>query len=259
MSTDDVKWPEWLASNTICFSVDEEWAAGAVLDDVRTLFDSSGITATFFVAQERVHVPGHERGIHPNFRRDGDSYRLLDNAGSKSDGEILSHIVKRTMSFAPEAKGVRSHSLHYDSTLLPVYERFGIEYDSSYRMPLVTTLRPFWIQNNVLEIPTFYADYFDIVAGATGFDARRLKLDQPGLKVFDFHPNLIYLNAKDEETYRSTKSYYRDPDRLLASRYRGRGVRTLLLEILEIITTRKIPTMTLGTVNQLWRSVPRVY
>ena len=64
-------WPENLGRNTVCFSVDVEWAAEAVVEDLCRLFREHGIAATFFVTHAGVLAPGHERGLHPNFRRDG--------------------------------------------------------------------------------------------------------------------------------------------------------------------------------------------
>ena len=176
-----------------------EWAAGEVLADLRGLFDQFGVRATFFVTHAGVETPGHERGLHPNFRRNGDTYRLLcERSGGGTmlgDDEVYEHIMQTTLAFAPEAKGLRTHSLYYDFTLLPLYNRLGLEYDCSYQMPFVAELRPFWKQHEILEIPTFYADHLDIMTGATGFGVAALGLDRPGLKVFDFHPNIVFLNA----------------------------------------------------------------
>jgi hypothetical protein len=260
MRTDDLRWPASLDPNTVCFSVDVEWAADEVLTDLRGLFDQYGVRATFFVTHAGVEIPGHERGLHPNFRRNGDTYRLLRQRRGEaeiSDEEVHSHVMRTTLAFAPEAKGLRTHSLYYDSTLLPLYQRLGLEYDCSYNMPMVEGLRPFWKHDEIVEIPTYYGDHFDITTGATGFGVARLALDRPGLKVFDFHPNIVFLNASRNDTYLSTKSFYHDYERLLAARESGRGVRTLLIDLLETVTKRRIPTATVGEVNVAWRGVAK--
>jgi peptidoglycan/xylan/chitin deacetylase (PgdA/CDA1 family) len=249
-------WPENLARNTVCFSVDVEWAAEAVVEDLCRLFREHGIAATFFVTHAGVLAPGHERGLHPNFRRAGETYRALPDAGVRTDSEVHEHVLARTHAFAPEAKGVRSHCLYYDSTLLPLYRRRGIEYDCTYQLPLVEGLRPFWKHHGIVEIPTYYADHFDLLTQASGFALTALGLDRPGIKVFDFHPNLIYLNAPDEAHYVVTKSFYHDAERLRAARYPGRGVRSLLIELLDHVAARGLPVATLGQVNSLWRTIP---
>jgi hypothetical protein len=54
-------------------------------------------------------------------------------------------------------------------------------------MPLVGGLRPFWKNDDIVEIPTYYGDHFDLITGATGFNLAGLGLERRGLKVFDFH------------------------------------------------------------------------
>jgi peptidoglycan/xylan/chitin deacetylase (PgdA/CDA1 family) len=253
MSSTDSRSPDVLDPDTVAFTVDVEWAAPAVLDDVRALFDQHGLAATFFVTHAGVAVPGHERGIHPNFRRSGDTYRALPDAAARSDGEVHEHVVAATLAFAPEAKGIRSHSLYYDSTLLPVYRRQGLEYDCSYQMPLVEGLRPFWQHAGMVAVPTYYADHLDIMNGITGFELGRMRLDRPGVKVLDFHPNLIYLNASSDGQYAATKAFYHDPVRLLAARRPGRGIRTFFLDLLAHVAARRVPTACVGAINAAWR------
>jgi hypothetical protein len=52
-----------------------------------------------------------------------------------------------------------------------------------------------WKQHEILEIPTCYGDHFDVMTGATG---RHTRLTRPGLKVLDFHPNIVYLNSSSD-------------------------------------------------------------
>jgi hypothetical protein len=255
------RWPADVDPRTICFTVDVEWAAVDVLADLRGLFDQYGIRATFFVTHAGVETPGHERGLHPNFRRNGETYRLLRESRSDDatlgDEEVHVHVMRTTLAFAPEAKGLRSHSLYYDSTLLPLYNRLGLEYDCSYQMPFLDNLRPFWKHHQMLEIPTFYGDHRDVRTGATGFGVEALKLDRPGLKVFDFHPNIVFLNANSNDGYLATKGFYHQHDRLLAAREKGKGARTLLLDLLETVAKRKLPTATVGEINAAWRGVAK--
>ena len=260
MRTDELRWPADLDPNTLCFTVDVEWAADEVLTDLRGLFDRYGVRATFFVTHAGVETPGHERGLHPNFRRNGDTYRLLRERRGEtalSDDEVHNHVLRTTLAFAPEAKGLRTHSLYYDSTLLPLYHQLGLEYDCSYHLPLVGGLRPCWKHDEIIEIPTYYGDHFDIMTGATGFEVDGLALDRPGVKVFDFHPNIVFLNASLNDTYMSSKSFYHDQERLLAARESGKGVRTLLLDLLETVAKRRLPTKTVGEVNAAWRNVAK--
>jgi len=255
-------WPAALDPDSVCISIDVEWAAAPVLDDLRRLLDERELRATFFVTHEGVSVPGHERGLHPNFRRNGDTWkRLVAAHGGRSehltDDEIYRHVVRTTHAFAPEAKGLRAHSLHYDSTLVPLYRESGLEYECSYQMPLVQCLRPFWKGNGMMGLCTYWADHFDILTRASGFDVARLKLDGPGIKLLDLHPNIVYLNAADNAAYMGTKPVYHDADALRERRNPGRGIRTLLTDALDFIATRGLTVVTVGEVNALWRGVPQ--
>jgi len=255
----DEGWPNTLDPRTICLTVDVEWAAGEVLDDLRSLFDERRLTATFFCTHPGVEVGSHERGIHPNFRISGETVKQLRAVKGElvllDDVAVFRHVLGRTLSFAPEAKGVRSHSLHYDSLLLPLYSELGLEYDSTYFIPLVSGLRPFWKEYDVLELPIYFNDHFELKTAATGFDFRSLTIDKPGLKVINVHPNMVFLNAASNEQYLATKPFYHDVERLRAARHMGFGIRTMFIDLLDAIAKDRYPTATLGVVNARWRSL----
>ncbi|HEV2099971.1 MAG TPA: hypothetical protein VGR45_13735 [Stellaceae bacterium] len=252
-------WPGTIDPRTVCLTVDVEWAASEVLDDLRRLFDERGLSATFFCTHPGVAVGRHERGLHPNFRPAGDTIKQLRARQGDlvllDDTAVFRHVLTQTLGFAPEAKGVRSHSLHYDSMLLPLYSPLGLEYDSTYLMPLVSGLRPFWKEYDVLELPIYFNDHFELKTAATGFDYRALVIDRPGLKVINMHPNMVFLNAPSDAHYLATKHFYHDPEQLFAARHGGLGVRTMVVELLDALATRRHPTATLGEVNAVWRAL----
>jgi hypothetical protein len=247
-----------LHDRAIAFTVDVEWAHSDVLADIVRLFDEHEVKATFFCTHHVV-IPGHERGLHPNYRRNGDTVREFlamrgDARFEYNDDELSRFVLSKTKAFAPEAVGVRSHSLYYDSSLLPIYAELGLQYDSSYLLPMQQALRPVSKEFGVLELPVFYMDHHDLLARATDFRIESLCLDRAGLKVFDFHPNLVFLNARDNEQYVRSKAVYSDPDGLLALRDPGRGVRSLFLDLLAYASKRPERCTTLGAINALWRT-----
>ena len=246
-----------ISTKAVCLTVDVEWAHPAVLADLVRTFDERGLRATFFCTHAGVAVAGHERGIHPNFRSDGDCLKaFVERDGIEAlrqQGRVYRFVVEWFKAFAPEAEGVRGHSLHYDSQLIDIYRAHGITYDSSYQLPLAADLRPFWKEAAILELPIFYNDYFDLRTGATGFDPGALKLERPGLKILNFHPNIVYLNAPDQTHYLETKGFYHDPERLLAARHEGPGARDMLLRVLDRIVALRLPTATLAEVAADWR------
>jgi hypothetical protein len=241
--------------DSVCLSFDVEWAHDDIVADTVALLDERGLRGTFFVTHEGVSVTGHERGLHPNFRRNGDLYRALHDAPSMSDSALFEDILKSSLAHAREAKGVRTHSLFYDTALLAQYRNLGIEYDATLRLELVAGLRPFWKQCGILEIPTYYADYFDMDVAATGWDISKLHLDASGLKVFDFHPLLVYINAPNVPYYDAVRPFYNDVDRLRGARYEKKGARTLFIALLDELVRRNATVVTAKEINQVWRSM----
>jgi len=245
---------------TVCFTVDVEWAHPGVLQDIRDLFDEHGVRATFFCTHGGIDLGPHERGLHPNYRRSGTTLKELaakigkHAAANMDESDLYRHVLRTTLSFAPEAKGARSHSLFYDSVMIPLYREFGLEYDSSYQLPLTPGLQPIWKEYDVLELPIYFADHFELKTGATGFGIARLHLDRPGLKIINLHPNMVYLNAVSDHHYMTSKTFYHDQDRLLEARFRGRGIRSMVLDLLAHVASKNLPTATLGEVNEGWRS-----
>jgi len=243
----------------ICITIDVDWAAPSVVEDMVRLLDEAGIRATIFCTHEGIGVPGHERGLHPNFRLSGDSMRKLrEEAGEKffelSEAAVYEYVVGLTKTFCPEAVGVRAHSLLYDSQLLQIYRMAGLQYESNYLLPLAAGLRPVWKEYDLLEIPIFFNDHFELKSGATGFRLDAMHLERPGLKVFQFHPNMVFINAATDRQYLDCKACYHDYDRLLGLRSGGKGARTCFNELIDLITGKQLDTATLGEVNTSWRT-----
>ena len=239
--------------NEVAITIDVEWAHPEILADVVQMLDKRGIPATFFCTHEGIEVPGHERALHPNFRRSGNTM-IEPDAAMMDDRAFYSFIVSATRAFCPEAVGLRSHSLLTDSNLLPIYRDAGIEYDSSYLLPLAPGLAPAWRGSGILEIPIYYMDHWDLFERATAFAISGMRFDQPGLKVVVFHPNLVFLNAASRRDDEESKAHYHDPAWLLAHRNPGRGVRALFLDLLDQLADEGPPPPLLSQINTDWRA-----
>ena len=236
----------------IVITIDVEWAPPEVLADVVDLLDERGVRATFFCTHEGIDVTGHERALHPNFRRSRNPSALQVDPDA-SDFEFYSAILSGCCSFCPEAVGVRAHSLISDSQLFEVYGDAGLQYDSSYMLPLAPRLEPVWKGDGILELPIYYMDHWDLREQATRFRLNSLVLDQPGLKIFDFHPNLIFMNAASEKDYLEMKPHFHDPDWIRRNRRAGTGTRDLFIELLDDVASNA-GSITLRDINERWRS-----
>jgi hypothetical protein len=233
----------------VCMTIDVEWAHEEVLADVVLAFDERNQSGTFFVTDGGTSLPGHERALHPNFEK-------LYQAGP--DPEKIIHdryesFVTETRKMAPEATGVRAHRLFSETPVLQAYGNCGLSYDSSYAMQLQPDLRPFQHAFGMLEMPIYYMDHLDLLLGSTNFNLKELELDTPGLKVLDFHPNMIRVNAPDDAFYQATKPHYHDPESLKRKRHSGRGAGDLFFDVLDYLANSGIRSSTMGNVSKAWR------
>lgn len=245
-------------ADTICLTVDVEWANSDVLADTVRLLDERGLRGTFFCTHAGIETTGHERAIHPNFRHKGDSFQQLRRKiGNElydwADSSIYEFTLNTIQTLYPNALGVRAHNLFYDSELFHIYKKAGLEYDSTYFLPMAQNIMPVLKEYNILEIPVYYMDHVDIMNQISGFTIEGLGLENHGIKVFDFHPNMIFLNTATEEQYVKSKSHYHDYEKLLKLRYSERGVRTLFIDLLDFICKKKLQVLTLSEVNTIWR------
>ena len=236
----------------VAITIDVEWAHPTVLADVLTLLDERGLQATFFCTHADISVPGHERAVHPNFRRHGNT--LLERVSMAdqtawTDQQFYRFVLSSTKSFCPEATGVRSHSLFYDSQLLPLYQDAGLRYDSSYFLPFMKNAAPVYKGCGIFSLPTYYMDYWDLTEKASGFRVEGLGLPEDGLKILDFHPNLVFINAANKSDYLDSKKYYHEPEQLLKLRHKGRGARSLFLDLLDYLAKGQFLVTTLNAVR----------
>ncbi len=234
----------------IAITIDTEWAHPAVLADLLGILDAHGVTATLFCTDPLEDVGGHEVAIHPNFRRGGDAARAVSARQPEAvwdDAAVYRGVLADMRRAFPDAIGSRSHSLIYDSSLVGELAAAGFRYDSTYMAPL-RCVEPFEKEHGILEIPIYYMDHVDLMTQSTGFRLHGLRLDQPGLKVFDFHPNMVFIDARSESQYLESKAAYHDPEALLSFRGDGGGVRSLLVALLEHVRSEDLPLLTLTSV-----------
>lgn len=244
-----------IPDNLTAITIDTEWACEEVLRGMLHDLDERGLRATLFCPNAGVEGAGHEIALHPNLRRQNNSLVTGEAmAVAGTDFDFYRYILSTTHSFYPQATGVRPHCLYYESGLLPIYQERGLQYDSSYYCPLQSHLTPFMKEHDVLEIPLYYMDHLDLVQRITSYRVGDLQLDCPGLKVFDFHPNIVWINSPDEPHYLASKKYYHDPEHLTRMRHNGYGAGTLWVELLDELARKKAPVMTLGEINRACRA-----
>lgn len=214
-----------------------EWAPDSVLEDALSLLDTYDIKATLFSTHDDPFDEiNHERGIHPNFDKDGDPEAVLD--------EICT--------LYPEATGVRSHRMQISTALRDQFISRGIEYESNYIMYKVDNIYPFLMPKGTVQLPVYWMDDMWFKRDKSEISVEKL-LDSPGMKIFDFHPPHICFNTPSQEYYSKHKDRYwaTNPD-IDALRYKGYGVRDVFLRILEYIDKNDINTYTMNELTHMY-------
>lgn len=220
----------------IVLSLDVDWAPDAVMEPVLDAMRAAGVKCTFFATHASpllmgLDDPNVEVGLHPNF---------LGN-----NGDYDTPLSQLTAAY-PNARGGRSHALYVSSHILRLYKKHGLSYESNNFMPMHQHLHPMMRFERFVSIPFYWSD--DRLEVYSWFDVEALRLDEPGLKVLNFHPIHVFMNTSSEGHYLSWKQHYQDPDALRAHIGEGAGVGSLFHAVLARIRERNLRTYTMAEI-----------
>ncbi|OGC09640.1 hypothetical protein A2V82_07745 [candidate division KSB1 bacterium RBG_16_48_16] len=220
---------------------DIDWAHDAVLDWTLELLDRYNARATFFCTH-KVNLGRHEYALHPNYQKEA----------NRRDA------IAKLKDIYPQACGVRSHGMEIAlGKDFELYESFGIRYDSNYAMQRVKNIKPFFLMNEIVEIPLYFGDAF-LVYDRSSFKDRLFNLShwlspENGLAVFAFHPIHIYLNTASLDHYNDCRPYFSDHKKLWAMRNKGTGVYSFIIELLNYLKANNYPLNTLKEIDREFR------
>ncbi len=213
-------------------SIDIDWAHDAVLEDTIDLIEQAGVKACFFVTHDtplltRLRAnPLFELGLHPNFDP------LLRGDAQRSARDIVMDLARVT----PEAKVLRSHAMTTSGRWLELYREAGITHLSNYLMFGDANIHPFRQLNGLVEAPVHFADdglLFQHAMSTVSFDlTTELHARGGGLRVYNFHPIHLFLNAESLDRYGASRPYADDPQALRRLRFDGNGARAWLYSLL---------------------------
>lgn len=191
-----------MTQNAITFDIDwaPDWAIAACADACAR----RSIPATFFLTHDSPIVRSlqteklFECGIHPNF--------LPNSSQGKTPADVLAYC----LDIVPNARSMRTHSLVQSSPLFVELTRLApqIEVDVSLYLHLHPGLQPVRWQFDRQASPVWRLPYFwedDFAAADPGWDWAGPPPQSAGLRIFDFHPILIALNAARLDCYSDLK------------------------------------------------------
>ena len=109
----------------------------------------------------------------------------------------------------PEARGVRSHCLVRSTPLLLRYGELGLAYEASDLLFRISNIQPMVAWNGMARLPIFWEDDVHLRHELSLEPEQRIWAG-PGLKIFNFHPILIALNAAGFDRYEALKAHLSD-------------------------------------------------
>ena len=173
------------------------------------------------VEDDRVEV-----GIHPNFFQ------------PSSHGDTINGIIEHVLNLSPRAISVRCHRHFSDGDIESTLTARGLRIDSNTCCHLKHGITPIKLATGLLRLPVFFEDDIHWVQGLPRqFSTHEAAFFSSGLKILNFHPFLVALNAPDAEFYLRHKhlisSLSADDSKLL--RYGGLGSATFLIEAITSI------------------------
>lgn len=223
------------AGPVFCFGSDLDWNSDVVLRDYLSVVRAHGGKTTVFathktkVLDEFTDVA--EIAIHPNF--------LPGSTHGQTADEVIAHC----FGLYPCAETFRSHSYFDNQVITEKMAERGIRYDANvclYSQPSLEPLRHCHMQ---MRIPSWLDDNIHWYHGGSWcFADLKEELETPGLKVINFHPPTVALNAPSKEAFdRVRGELFRKDGReidLASHRIAGAGPRTFLIDLLEWLKGR---------------------
>ena len=222
-------------------TLDVDWAPDVIIDEVAALLIERRVKTTWFVTHQspaidrlRSRPDLFELGIHPNL--------LPGSTHGRTEDESLAHVLK----IVPGARVMRTHGLYQTANfLVKAATEFGVRVDVSLFLHRASHLQPHCVPTGgagLWRVPFFWEDDVEMFEERAIWSSGDSRLAVPGLRVFDFHPVHVALNADTfthYDTLRKTRPLPEWDAAFIASNSRkGAGARTLFIELADSLAGR---------------------
>ncbi len=213
---------------------DQDWAPEWALEAMLDLVAEERVPYHLFVtnpspAVRRAAPPpqGLTLGIHPNF--------LAGSTQGGSEDEVIDHC----LGLVPGATTFRTHAFCESSRILRRLAARGLRADSNLLSFLQPGLVPVVLgAAGILRFPVFLEDdvLLDWAAPDLALEPLLALLLTPGLKILNFHPTFVALNAPSLAYYEERReALFASPRPQPEEPFAGRGVQSVLREIVRAV------------------------
>lgn len=237
----------WNNQVVICFTFDLDWASEDSIKHTVDIIEKFGFKSTFFITHSskilsnKIKNKEIDAGIHPNF--------LKNSSHGKNPKDIIDYCTK----LLPEAKSFRCHKYFDNNDITEILYEKGFKYDSN----LCTNLEcvdPFEHRSGLIRFPIYFEDGGYLLHGnSLNFkEFQPILFKKPGLYIFSFHPMHLTINSPSFSYMRKIKDSLSSSTwnklthmELEHLSYKGKGIRTFSLDLLNFIKKENFPVITL--------------
>jgi len=180
-------------------TMDVDWASDEVLKWTFDWFIENEISITAFATHNSIELKKHENNpfieiaIHPNFSKTLDPQKKVE--------ELLT--------FYPNSVGSRSHRNIVGRDYLDILYDNGLNYDSSKLLWRAPNLQIYPLYNGMLDIPYNWEDGVHLELNESN-EINALEFDFQGLRIFNIHPVLFFLDYQNFDQLKGFTSKYSD-------------------------------------------------
>lgn len=205
------------AARPACLVMDVDWAHDEVIDFALATLTRLGVPATVYVTHDSPALarlrasPLIDLGIHPNFND------LLQ--GTAPAGASARSRIRDLMALVPEARSVRSHSLVHTSWLVYEFADAGLTHEvNTYTPPRAGVPCKAWRNwdGRIIRVPFCFEDSLQPYMPGAWDHGELARLG--GLRVLNFHPIRLFLNAAEPVLPAGVRAAASDPAALAAWR-----------------------------------------
>jgi hypothetical protein len=205
---------------------DQDWAPDWALSEMLAIAESEGVPFHLFVTNSSPSIAqtaaGVTLGLHPNFLP-GSTHGASEDA-----------VIDATLALVPDARSFRCHSFVESTQILRKLVARGLFADSNLLAFLQPGLTPIVHGAGLLRFPVFLEDDVFLQWAGSEISTRQLTrlLCTPGIKVLNFHPSLVALNAPSLAYYDAQRPALYGPGNVRAERFQGGGAQSVLRTVI---------------------------